>query len=130
VAQLDTKDREKMNKRKFAYVDKEGEGTFLSMTTYTFVTRWLDSIRPTSSPATKKETARKKIVTAAKRRVSRWPRPTTWRSAGRRKPSASRICDHSAHDRAESRVHRGGLGAPTIMAGLRRYTEDITGSSP
>jgi len=68
VAQLDTKDREKMDKRKFAYVDKEGEG-HLPINDDVHVRNAMARFNQTDfESGTKKETARKKIVTAAKRR--------------------------------------------------------------
>jgi hypothetical protein len=68
VAQLDTKDREKMNKRKFAYVDKEGEG-HLPINDDEHVRNAMARFNQTDfESGTKKETARKKIVKAAKRR--------------------------------------------------------------
>jgi len=68
VAQLDTKDREKMDKRKFAYVDKEGEG-HLPINDDEHVRNAMARFNQTDfESGTKKETARKKIVTAAKRR--------------------------------------------------------------
>ena len=68
MAQLDTKDREKMDKRKFAYVDKEGEG-HLPINDDVHVRNAMARFNQTDfESGTKKETARKKIVTAAKRR--------------------------------------------------------------
>ena len=68
MAQLDTKDREKMDKRKFAYVDKEGEG-HLPINDAVHVRNAMARFNQTDfESGTKKETARKKIVTAAKRR--------------------------------------------------------------
>jgi len=68
VAQLDTKDREKMDKRKFAYVDKEGEG-HLPINDESHVRNAMARFNQTDfESGTKKETARKKIVKAAKRR--------------------------------------------------------------
>jgi uncharacterized protein DUF6582 len=68
VAQLDTKDREKMDKRKFAYVDKGGEG-HLPINDDVHVRNAMARFNQTDfESGTKKETARKKIVTAAKRR--------------------------------------------------------------
>ena len=68
MAQLDTKDREKMDKRKFAYVDKEGEG-HLPINDESHVRNAMARFNQTDfESGTKKETARKKIVTAAKRR--------------------------------------------------------------
>jgi hypothetical protein len=68
VAQLDTKDREKMDKRKFAYVDQEGEG-HLPINDDAHVRNAMARFNQTDfESGTKKETARKKIVKAAKRR--------------------------------------------------------------
>jgi hypothetical protein len=68
VAELDTKDREKLDKRKFAYVDKEGEG-HLPINDTAHVRNAMARFNQTDfESGTKKETARKKIVTAAKRR--------------------------------------------------------------
>jgi uncharacterized protein DUF6582 len=68
VAELDTKDREKMDKRKFAYVDTEGEG-HLPINDESHVRNAMARFNQTKfESGTKKETARKKIVTAAKRR--------------------------------------------------------------
>jgi len=68
VAELDTKDREKMDKRKFAYVDTEGEG-HLPINDESHVRNAMARFNQTKfESGTKKETARKKIVKAAKRR--------------------------------------------------------------
>jgi hypothetical protein len=68
VAELDTKDREKMDKRKFAYVDTDGEG-HLPINDESHVRNAMARFNQTKfESGTKKETARKKIVTAAKRR--------------------------------------------------------------
>jgi alpha-D-ribose 1-methylphosphonate 5-triphosphate diphosphatase PhnM len=68
VAELDAKDREKMDKRKFAYVDKEGEG-HLPINDESHVRNAMARFNQTKfESGTKKETARKKIVKAAKRR--------------------------------------------------------------
>jgi alpha-D-ribose 1-methylphosphonate 5-triphosphate diphosphatase PhnM len=68
MAELDTKDREKLDKRKFAYVDKEGEG-HLPINDESHVRNAMARFNQTKfESGTKKETARKKIVTAAKRR--------------------------------------------------------------
>jgi hypothetical protein len=68
MAELDTKDREKLDKRKFAYVDKEGEG-HLPINDESHVRNAMARFNQTDfESGTKKETARKKIVTAAKRR--------------------------------------------------------------
>ncbi len=68
MAELDTKDREKMDKRKFAYVDREGEG-HLPINDDSHVRNAMARFNQTDfESGTKKETARKKIVKAAKRR--------------------------------------------------------------
>jgi hypothetical protein len=68
MAELDTKDRENLDKRKFAYVDKEGEG-HLPINDESHVRNAMARFNQTKfESGTKKETARKKIVTAAKRR--------------------------------------------------------------
>ena len=68
MAQLDTEDREKMDKRKFAYVDKEGEG-HLPISDDAHVRNAMARFNQTDfESGAKKETARKKIVKAAKRR--------------------------------------------------------------
>jgi hypothetical protein len=68
MAELDTDDREKLDKRKFAYVDKEGEG-HLPINDDEHVRNAMARFNQTDfESGTKKETARKKIVGAAKRR--------------------------------------------------------------
>jgi uncharacterized protein DUF6582 len=68
LAELDAKDREKMDKRKFAYVDKEGEG-HLPINDDPHVRNAMARFNQTDfESGAKKETARKKIVKAAKRR--------------------------------------------------------------
>ena len=68
MAELDTKDREKLDKRKFAYVDKEGEG-HLPINDDAHVRNAVARFNQTDfESTTKRETARKKIVKAAKRR--------------------------------------------------------------
>ena len=68
MAELDTEDREKLDKRKFAYVDKEGEG-HLPINDDEHVRNAMARFNQTEfESGTKKETARKKIVKAAKRR--------------------------------------------------------------
>ena len=68
MAELDTEDREKLDKRKFAYVDKEGEG-HLPINDDAHVRNAMARFNQTDfESGTKKETARKKIVKAAKRR--------------------------------------------------------------
>ena len=68
MAELDTEDRETLDKRKFAYVDKEGEG-HLPINDDAHVRNAMARFNQTDfESGTKKETARKKIVKAAKRR--------------------------------------------------------------
>ena len=68
MAQLDTEDREKMDKRKFAYVDKKGEG-HLPINDESHVRNAMARFNQTDfESGAKKETARKKIVKAAKLR--------------------------------------------------------------
>lgn len=68
MAELDTEDRENMDKRKFAYVDKEGEG-HLPINDDSHVRNAMARFNQTDfESGTAKETARKKIVRAAKRR--------------------------------------------------------------
>ncbi len=68
MAELDTKDREKLDKRKFAYVDKEGEG-HLPINDDAHVRNAMARFNQTDfESTTKRETARKTIVKAAKRR--------------------------------------------------------------
>jgi hypothetical protein len=68
VAELDTKDREKLDKRKFAYVDKEGEG-HLPINDDAHVRNAMARFNRTDfESGTNEENARKKIVKAAKRR--------------------------------------------------------------
>ncbi len=68
MAELDTKDREKLDKRKFAYVDKEAEG-HLPINDDAHVRNAVARFNQTKfESTTKRETARKKIVKAAKRR--------------------------------------------------------------
>ena len=67
MAQLDTEDREKMDKRKFAYVDKKGEG-HLPINDESHVRNAMARFNQTDfESGAKKETARKKIVKAAVR---------------------------------------------------------------
>ena len=88
MAQLDTKDREKMDKRKFAYVDKEGEG-HLPINDESHVRNAMARFNQTDfESGTKKETARKKIVKAAKRRGMKVAKSDN--VAKRRKPKAKR----------------------------------------
>ena len=68
MAELETEDREKLDKRKFAYVDKEGEG-HLPINDDAHVRNAVARFNQTDfESGAKKETARKKIVKAAKRR--------------------------------------------------------------
>ncbi len=68
MAELDTKDREKLDKRKFAYVDKKGEG-HLPLNDDAHVRNAMARFNQTDfESGTKEETARKKIVKAAERR--------------------------------------------------------------
>lgn len=67
MAELDTDEREKLDKRKFAYVDTEGEG-HLPINDDEHVRNAMARFNQTDfESGTKKETARKKIVKAAKR---------------------------------------------------------------
>ena len=85
MAELDTKDREKLDKRKFAYVDKEGEG-HLPINDDSHVRNAMARFNQTDfESGAKKETARKKIVKAAKRRgiqVSKGDKVAKGRKAG------------------------------------------------
>ena len=68
MAELDTKDREKLDKRKFAYVDKEGE-RHLPINDEAHVRNAMARFNQTDfGSTTQRENARKKIVKAAKRR--------------------------------------------------------------
>jgi uncharacterized protein DUF6582 len=68
MAELDAKDREKLDKRKFAYVDKQGEG-HLPINDEAHVRNAMARFNQTDfESGAKKETARTKIVKAAKRR--------------------------------------------------------------
>jgi hypothetical protein len=88
VAELDTEDREKLDKRRFAYVDKEGEG-HLPINDDAHVRNAMARFNQTDfESGTKKETARKKIVRAAKRRgikVGRSDNVTKAKKPGARK---------------------------------------------
>jgi uncharacterized protein DUF6582 len=67
MAELDTADREKMDKRQFAYVDKNGEG-HLPLNDESHVRNAMARWNQTEfESATAKEDARKKILAAAKR---------------------------------------------------------------
>src|SRR5438874_13126987 len=67
MAELDTEDREKLDKRRFAYVDKNGEG-HLPINDESHVRNAMARWNQTEfESAAAKERARKKIVSAAKR---------------------------------------------------------------
>lgn len=67
MAELDTTDREKLDKREFAYVDKSGEG-HLPIPDEAHVRNAIARFNQTDfESATAKEAARKKILAAAKR---------------------------------------------------------------
>jgi hypothetical protein len=67
MAELDTKDREKLDKRQFAYVDRDGEG-HLPINDEAHVRNAIARWNQTEfESASAKEAARKKIVAAAKR---------------------------------------------------------------
>jgi len=67
MAELDTQDREKLEKRQFAYVDKAGEG-HLPINDESHVRNAMARWNQTAfESASAKEAARKKIVAAAKR---------------------------------------------------------------
>jgi hypothetical protein len=87
VAELDTKDRDMLDKRKFAYVDKEGEG-HLPINDDAHVRNAVARFNQTAfESGTKKESARKKIVAAAKRRgikVARADNVAAGRRTGRK----------------------------------------------
>lgn len=93
MAELDTRDREKLDKRKFAYLDKEGEG-HLPINDDSHVRNAMARFNQTDfESGTKKETARKKIVKAAKRRgirVSKDAKVAKSRKTGARKTSSAR----------------------------------------
>ena len=67
MAELDTADRKKLNRRQFAYVDREGEG-HLPINDESHIrnamARWNQTDFESQS---KKESARKKIVAAARK---------------------------------------------------------------
>ena len=91
MAQLDTEDREKMDKRKFAYVDKEGEG-HLPINDDAHVRNAMARFNQTDfESGAKKETARKKIVKAAKRqgiKVAKGDNVAKSRKTGARRTSS------------------------------------------
>ncbi len=99
MAELDTTDREKMDKSKFAYVDKEGEG-HLPINDDAHVRNAMARFNQTDfESGTKKETARKKIVTAAKRRgikvakkdnVAKGRKTAARKTSSRKKTTSSR----------------------------------------
>jgi uncharacterized protein DUF6582 len=93
LAELETEDREKLDKRRFAYVDKEGEG-HLPINDDAHVRNAMARFNQTDfESGTKKETARKKIVKAAKRRgikVAKRDNVANSRKSGARKKSSSR----------------------------------------
>jgi hypothetical protein len=67
MAELDTADREKIDKREFAYVDKSGEG-HLPIHDEAHVRNAIARFNQTDFESeTAKETARKKILAAAER---------------------------------------------------------------
>src|SRR5437870_13705204 len=67
MAELDAKDREKLDKRTFAYVDSKGEG-HLPLNDESHVRNAMARFNQTEfESATAKERARKKIVAAAKK---------------------------------------------------------------
>jgi uncharacterized protein DUF6582 len=67
MAELDTEDREKLDKRRFAYVDKNGEG-HLPLNDESHVRNAMARWNQTEfESASAKEAARKKIMAAAKR---------------------------------------------------------------
>ena len=102
MGELDTEDREKLDQRKFAYVDKEGEG-HLPINDDAHVRNAMARFNQTDfESGTKKETARKKIVKAAKRRgikvgkadnvtkAKKSASRTTKKTGSRKKTSSSR----------------------------------------
>lgn len=67
MADLDTADRKKLDKRQFAYVDKEGTG-FLPINDETHVRNAIARWNQTDFPSkTAKERARRKILAPARR---------------------------------------------------------------
>jgi len=67
MAELDTQDREKLDKRQFAYVDKNGEG-HLPLSDESHVRNAMARFNQTEFESERaKEVARRKIVAAAKR---------------------------------------------------------------
>ena len=67
MAELDTADRKKLNRRQFAYVDREGEG-HLPINDESHIRNAMARWNQTDFPSkTAKEQARRKIVAAARR---------------------------------------------------------------
>ena len=67
MAELDTQDREKLDKRQFAYVDKDGEG-HLPLNDESHVRNAMARFNQTEFESeSAKEAARRKIMAAAKR---------------------------------------------------------------
>jgi len=82
MAELDTQDREKLDKRQFAYVDKNGEG-HLPINDEAHVRNAMARWNQTEfESASAKEAARKKIVAAAKRHEIEIAEDDKIRSAG------------------------------------------------
>ena len=67
MAELDTADRKKLNRRQFAYVDREGEG-HLPINDESHIRNAMARWNQTDFPSkTAKEQARRKILAAARR---------------------------------------------------------------
>ena len=67
MAELDTADRKKLNRRQFAYVDREGEG-HLPINDESHIRNAMARWNQTDFPSkTAREQARRKIVAAARR---------------------------------------------------------------
>ena len=82
MAELDTEDREKLDKRRFAYVDKNGEG-HLPINDESHVRNAMARWNQTEfESASAKESARRKIVAAAKRHGIEIAEDDKIRSAG------------------------------------------------
>ena len=109
MAELDTDDREKLDKRKFAYVDKEGEG-HLPINDDEHVRNAMARFNQTDfESGTKKETARKKIVKAAKRRgikVSKADNVAKGRKSTARKTSTRKASTRKKTGSAPKRAKR------------------------
>ena len=106
MPELDTEDREKMDKRKFAYVDKEGEG-HLPINDDAHVRNAMARFNQTDfESGAKKETARKKIVKAAKRRGNKVSKSNNVvkarKKTGTRKTSSRTKKTKSSRSRASS----------------------------